>query len=147
MRVRTFICFLGKSISNFSKIWSMCEEAHLQLLPDVPLAGWDVALTKKGRNFSFLLNQGFRFCPRIKFRVSLSFVTKLVFNFFFDSFSFVGSLFLRSFFFPLVCDHGAFLMTPLFFSSPFTRLFCFRRFFFAFLLLTQFKFRYFSSRS
>jgi len=39
----------GKAVSNFSDIWKLCVESHLKLLPDVPMAGWDVALTNKGR--------------------------------------------------------------------------------------------------
>jgi len=35
----------GAKIPNIEGIKKLCEDAHLKLLPDVPLAGWDVALT------------------------------------------------------------------------------------------------------
>ena len=35
----------GVKIEEIDKIKDLCERAHLELLPDVPLAGWDVALT------------------------------------------------------------------------------------------------------
>jgi len=35
----------GVQIEGIDKIKDLCERAHLELLPDVPLAGWDVALT------------------------------------------------------------------------------------------------------
>jgi len=38
----------GEFIPEISKIKRLVENAHLVLLPDVPLAGWDVALTDKG---------------------------------------------------------------------------------------------------
>jgi len=39
----------GKSLANFKgEIWNMCEAAHRKLLPEVPMAGWDVAITNKG---------------------------------------------------------------------------------------------------
>eukprot|EP01126_Amoeba_proteus_P008722 TRINITY_DN13285_c0_g1_i1.p1 TRINITY_DN13285_c0_g1~~TRINITY_DN13285_c0_g1_i1.p1 ORF type:complete len:365 (+),score=57.67 TRINITY_DN13285_c0_g1_i1:473-1567(+) len=42
------ILVTGTNISKISKILIICEKAHLKLLPDVPLAGWDVAMTNKG---------------------------------------------------------------------------------------------------
>lgn len=38
----------GEYIHGMEQILSICQEAHFKLLPDVPLAGWDVALTDKG---------------------------------------------------------------------------------------------------
>lgn len=35
----------GVQIQGIDMIKDLCERAHLELLPDVPLAGWDVALT------------------------------------------------------------------------------------------------------
>lgn len=37
----------GNVIPNIDGIRKLCEDAHLLLLPDVPLAGWDVAITKE----------------------------------------------------------------------------------------------------
>jgi|ERR1712086_83234 len=37
----------GAVIPNIEGVRKLCEEAHYRLLPDVPLAGWDVALTKE----------------------------------------------------------------------------------------------------
>jgi len=37
----------GNTIPNIEGIKKLCEDAHLKLLPDVPLAGWDVALTEE----------------------------------------------------------------------------------------------------
>jgi hypothetical protein len=37
----------GNKIPNIEGIKKLCEEAHFKLLPDVPLAGWDVALTEE----------------------------------------------------------------------------------------------------
>jgi len=38
----------GEFIPEIDKIKRLVENAHMMLLPDVPLAGWDVALTNKG---------------------------------------------------------------------------------------------------
>uniref|UniRef100_A0A6B2L540 Alpha-L-glutamate ligase-related protein ATP-grasp domain-containing protein n=1 Tax=Arcella intermedia TaxID=1963864 RepID=A0A6B2L540_9EUKA len=38
----------GETIPDIIKIRQLVEEAHKELIPDVPLAGWDVALTTKG---------------------------------------------------------------------------------------------------
>lgn len=49
---------LGKTISNFSEVWNLCKESHHKLLPDVPMAGWDVAITDKGvYNSEFATNK------------------------------------------------------------------------------------------
>jgi len=37
----------GNIIPDMDKIKALCEEAHFKLLPDVPLAGWDVAITEE----------------------------------------------------------------------------------------------------
>lgn len=37
----------GHVIPNMSGIKALCESAHLKLLPDVPMCGWDVALTEE----------------------------------------------------------------------------------------------------
>lgn len=37
----------GHVIPNIDGIIQLCEDAHFKLLPDVPLAGWDVALTEE----------------------------------------------------------------------------------------------------
>lgn len=37
----------GHVIPNMDQIKALCEEAHFKLLPDVPLAGWDVAITEE----------------------------------------------------------------------------------------------------
>jgi len=38
----------GEKIPRMDEIKKLVENAHVTLLPDVPLAGWDVALTNKG---------------------------------------------------------------------------------------------------
>lgn len=38
----------GKTIPNIDEIVKLAKNAHLRLLPDVPMAGWDVALTTRG---------------------------------------------------------------------------------------------------
>lgn len=38
----------GKTIPNMGEIVALAKNAHLRLLPDVPMAGWDVALTNRG---------------------------------------------------------------------------------------------------
>lgn len=38
----------GHVFPNIEEILQICREAHFKLLPDVPFAGWDVALTNKG---------------------------------------------------------------------------------------------------
>jgi len=37
----------GHTIPDIEGIRELCENAHFKLLPDVPLAGWDVAITKE----------------------------------------------------------------------------------------------------
>merc|ERR1711966_51354 len=37
----------GAVIPEIEKIKKLCQDAHFKLLPDVPLAGWDVALTEE----------------------------------------------------------------------------------------------------
>jgi len=37
----------GCTIPDITAIQNLCEDAHHRLLPDVPLAGWDVALTEE----------------------------------------------------------------------------------------------------
>lgn len=37
----------GHVIPDIEGIRTLCEEAHFRLLPDVPLAGWDVAITRE----------------------------------------------------------------------------------------------------
>lgn len=37
----------GHTIPDIEGIRQLCEDAHFRLLPDVPLAGWDVAITKE----------------------------------------------------------------------------------------------------
>jgi len=37
----------NESFENMDDIKRLCREAHARLLPDVPLAGWDVALTRE----------------------------------------------------------------------------------------------------
>lgn len=37
----------GNIIPNIEQIRELCEAAHFRLLPDVPFAGWDVALTEE----------------------------------------------------------------------------------------------------
>jgi len=44
----TGVKITGEKITNMAKIRKLVENAHRSLLPDVPLAGWDVALTTKG---------------------------------------------------------------------------------------------------
>jgi hypothetical protein len=38
----------GVVIPNIENILKVCTDAHLGMMPDVPMAGWDVALTTKG---------------------------------------------------------------------------------------------------
>lgn len=37
----------GHVIPDIDKVRELCEDAHYRLLPDVPLAGWDVAITEE----------------------------------------------------------------------------------------------------
>ncbi len=36
-----------KEIPDFLKITNICEQVHKKLLPDIPIAGWDIALTEE----------------------------------------------------------------------------------------------------
>merc|ERR1711918_39981 len=38
----------GQTIPDMPAIRNLCEQAHKKMLPGVPLAGWDVALTPNG---------------------------------------------------------------------------------------------------
>lgn len=38
----------GRKVENIEEMKNLCVSAHEKLLPDVPMAGWDVALTNKG---------------------------------------------------------------------------------------------------
>ena len=39
---------LGQQIPEFDTITSLFQKAHVAMVPDVPLVGWDVALTDEG---------------------------------------------------------------------------------------------------
>lgn len=74
----------GHTIPNMSGIKHLCESAHLALLPDVPLAGWDVALTEEAGMCLLEVNLSCNF-----FRGS--FDQKAYFDFVNDYFEFLGN--------------------------------------------------------
>lgn len=75
----------GHTIPNISGIKHLCESAHLALLPDVPLAGWDVALTKEAGMCLLEVNLSCNF-----FRGS--FDQEAYFDFVNEYFSFLGGV-------------------------------------------------------
>jgi hypothetical protein len=42
----------GQEIPDIQSICNLCTRSHCQLLPDVPLVGWDVALTAEHGPFN-----------------------------------------------------------------------------------------------
>ncbi len=39
---------VGAQIANVKQMFELCQDAHFKMLPDVPIAGWDVAVTSEG---------------------------------------------------------------------------------------------------
>jgi hypothetical protein len=42
------VSMVGAEVASVPEMFEICRNAHFKLLPDVPIAGWDVAITTEG---------------------------------------------------------------------------------------------------